>query len=83
MEYASEAPEYIIMYPDVHSYTMNVMMMIVFFLACEDFGGRFDDSFPVWAFFFFLFFFNKWRSAHVHINSTFFMPGSIHSGLAN
>ena len=26
-----------------------------FFLACEDFGGRFDDSFPVRAFFFFFF----------------------------
>ena len=24
-----------------------------FLLACEDFGGRFDDSFPVRAFFFF------------------------------
>ena len=26
-----------------------------FFLACEDFGGRFDDSFPVRAFFSFFF----------------------------
>ena len=24
-----------------------------FFLACEDLGGRFDDSFPACAFFFF------------------------------
>ena len=33
-----------------------------FFLACEDLGGRFDDSFPACAFFFFF----KWRSALAH-----------------
>ena len=27
-----------------------------FFLACEDFGRMFDDSFPACDFFFFLFF---------------------------
>ena len=32
-----------------------------FFLACNDFGGRFDDSFPDCAFCFF-----KWRSACTH-----------------
>ena len=34
-----------------------------FFLACEDFGGRFDDSVPACGF---LFCFFKWRSARAH-----------------
>ena len=37
-----------------------------FFLACEDFGGKLDDSFHAFAFFFL-----KWRSARAH-QSTFF-----------
>ena len=45
------------------------------FLACKDLGGRFDDSFSTWPFFFF-----KWRSARVHQLHFFFQPGSGHSG---
>ena len=35
-----------------------------FFLTCEDFLGKFDDSFP--AFVFFCFVFLKWRSTRLH-----------------
>ena len=31
------------------------------FLACEDYGGRFNESFPAYAFFSFFFFPFKWR----------------------
>ena len=34
-----------------------------FFLACEDFGRMFDNSFPACAFFFFL----KWRLGRTHL----------------
>ena len=46
-----------------------------FFLACEDFGRMFDNSFPACAFFF-----------KVEINSRtlipLFRPGLVHSGSA-
>ena len=34
------------------------------FFTCEDFFGKFDESFPTYTFFFS--FFWKWRSAHKH-----------------
>ena len=41
-----------------------------FFLACKYFGGRFDNSLPAWAFFFFKIFF--WSGDQLaHTSSTF------------
>ena len=63
------------------------------FLACEDFGGRFDELFLACTFLFFSFlsfvflffvlfnFFFKWRSARAHQFHVFCVcPGSVHSG---
>ena len=50
-----------------------------FFLSCEDFGGRFDESRPISVFLFFFF--------KVEIGSCapipFFTPGSVHKGSAS
>ena len=47
-----------------------------FFLACENYGGRLDESIPCMCFSFF-----QWRSAHMH--QLYSRPGSIHSGSEN
>ena len=49
-----------------------------FFLTCEGFGERFDDSFPTCTFL--LSFFKRWRSACTH-QFHLLRPGSVHSGL--
>ena len=48
------------------SYTSSDARVVVvaFFLACEDFGRMFDHSFPACAVF--LFFFFKWKLTHAH-----------------
>ena len=50
-----------------------------FFLACENFGRMFDNSFPACAFFFF--FFKVEIRSHALI--PLLMPGSVHSGSAS
>ena len=47
----------------------------VFFLACEDFGRMFDNSFPTCVFFCFVF--KVEISSHILI--PLFRPGSVHS----
>ena len=43
-----------------------VVDMVVFFLVCENFRGRLDESFPHLCFFIFFFFFLKQRLAYTH-----------------
>ena len=40
-----------------------IMMVMDFFLACEDYGRTFDHSFPACAV---CLFFVQWRLAHTH-----------------
>ena len=52
------------------------------FLACEDLGGKFGDSFPACAFIF-LFLVFKDGDQLSYTNSTCFRPGSVNNGSAS
>ena len=53
-----------------------------FFLACEDFGKMFDESFSDCAVSFSFYLFNRWEKL-AHNKSTLFRSGSVHSGSAS
>ena len=56
-----------------------------FFLACEDFGGSFEDSFPACVLFLFcvVFVLEVDFNSRTPISLFFFRPGSVHSGSAS
>ena len=60
--------------------TAFVVVAVVVFLTCEDFGRMSDDSFPACAFF--LFFFFKVEISVCTLNPLL-MPGIVHSGSAS
>ena len=58
-----------------------VVDMVVFFLVCENFRGRLDESFPHLCFFNFFFFFEA--EIGLHSPTPLCRPGPVHSGLAS